>query len=277
MKMDQDSAKEMNGCAYDELYPEGDERLYSGEAAFPYCPALSSLPSSTFIPERNHVSNLKGSVIESSNVNETCLSGENYVHESQSQSDFRLTKSDFRTAKVPVLEASEEKKHRFYCRFCNKPYHWRSHWKAHERIHTGERPFQCEICGKCFTRSDGLQCHKHTHLSKKDSMKSEEFAEERVLNTTRKSFNHGNYKPLGKEQLSNELKEQIAHRFDDKVNWSKAKKEFNCHICRKSFFSSSGLQHHLRRHSRAKENQLKRADEQNKWIIISQIQATSNK
>ena len=53
----------------------------------------------------------------------------------------------------------------YSCSFCKKSFKWRSHWKSHERIHTGERPFQCEICGKTFTRSDGLQCHRALHTS----------------------------------------------------------------------------------------------------------------
>jgi DNA-directed RNA polymerase subunit RPC12/RpoP len=52
----------------------------------------------------------------------------------------------------------------YSCQMCSKRFKWRSHWKSHERIHTGERPFQCEICGKAFTRSDGLQSHKKVHL-----------------------------------------------------------------------------------------------------------------
>ena len=59
---------------------------------------------------------------------------------------------------------SNNAKKSYDCQTCNKSFKWRSHWKSHERIHTGERPFKCEICGKTFTRSDGLQCHKKVHL-----------------------------------------------------------------------------------------------------------------
>lgn len=54
------------------------------------------------------------------------------------------------------------KKH-FLCPYCGKSFERVGHLERHKLIHTGEKPYGCEICGRRFNQKSSLKGHLKTH------------------------------------------------------------------------------------------------------------------
>ena len=50
----------------------------------------------------------------------------------------------------------------FQSRFCGKSFVQRANMVAHERIHTGERPFKCKHCNEGFPQQTRRNQHEQT-------------------------------------------------------------------------------------------------------------------
>uniref|UniRef100_A0A2K6MUS7 Zinc finger protein 587B n=1 Tax=Rhinopithecus bieti TaxID=61621 RepID=A0A2K6MUS7_RHIBE len=111
----------------------------------------------------------------------------------------------------------------YACEACQKFFRHKYQLIAHQRVHTGERPYECNDCGKSFTHSSTFRVHKRVHTGQKPYECSEcgkSFAESSSLTNHRRV--HTGEKPHGCSECEKKFRKSSSLRYHQRVHERKA-------------------------------------------------------
>lgn len=140
------------------------------------------------------------------------------------------------------------------CPICGKIFPRRKELQDHRRVHTGEKPFQCDICGTSFSQKGNLLMHKRiTHLQEKRfkcDICDKAFKWKRLLVGHVMSIHTGE-RPYKCEHC--EAAFVYPQHYKKHLRIHTGEKPFVCDICGKTFNCSNNCNAHMFTHTDKKQ------------------------
>lgn len=132
----------------------------------------------------------------------------------------------------------------FKCKTCDKCFTAAWGLRQHEKTHTGQKPYQCKTCNKCFSCSGNLQRHERSHTGVKPygckmcckryfDLKSYKTRSKRHCNSL--CLHQDNYGPNNENNIS------ASASFALKNDTASHDKTFTCWICQDELSGYSQL------------------------------------
>ncbi|XP_023028530.1 uncharacterized protein [Leptinotarsa decemlineata] len=169
---------------------------------------------------------------------------DDYVVKHEMEPTTERINEQYNSANLETSERSHSEEKPFQCKMCSKSFTKADVLKHHEKLHTGEKPFQCKICSKSFVRNNRLKIHTgEKPFQCKFCSKS--FIQESNLKYHEKI--HTAEKPFQCKICSKSFAKPSALKDHEKIHTKE--KEFQCNICSMSFIRNSELIKHERTHS----------------------------